>query len=337
MKYIKSYNNFLNETIKFTTSYNSIFKTPEELDTEYISDFNKHTEVVENGDSPHIQYQICKTEDNEYFMIKHGEQLFDVDDEIYYWNSDDGKNDYPNDFRNCLKALNSLIKKFLDKWQSYDFQKKLLDEHPERVGELTAIGYHKDLVKDPNYAWIFDQESNGFFGLKLYENQQYDYNLMFIDPSELNKYELFEDDIKNKSEFIEIGDAYNDEINVSYEIWKYEDGRYFITKNEDLIVNVKDEKEELSKIIYGDFDGEDTEGVVSVYQAELTLEILEFVDDFIKKIQSYNYQKKLLDEHPEKVRELKPFGYNKDLINDPKYQWIFDQETSGFFNIKNNK
>ena len=24
----------------------------------------------------------------------------------------------------------------------------------------------KDLINDPEYSWIFDQESNGFFGLK---------------------------------------------------------------------------------------------------------------------------------------------------------------------------
>ena len=50
--------------------------------------------------------------------------------------------------------------------ETYEFQKSYLDKYPENVVELKKFGYHKDLVNDPEYAWLFDQESNGFFGLK---------------------------------------------------------------------------------------------------------------------------------------------------------------------------
>ena len=51
-------------------------------------------------------------------------------------------------------------------FRTYNCQKAFLDKYPERVGELKEFGYNIELLNDPEYAWLFDQETNGFFGLK---------------------------------------------------------------------------------------------------------------------------------------------------------------------------
>ena len=62
---------------------------------------------------------------------------------------------------------------------------------------------------------------------------------------------------------------------------------------------------------------------------------IKYDDNQIKYFKSYECQKSFLDKFPERVQELKEFGYNTEILNDPEYQWIFDQESNGFFGLKN--
>ena len=131
MNYIRTYENFKEKSVEDYLKENNIKNDVTELDCSS----NQLTSLKGIENLNNLTYLWCKYNPLKYPFWKEDCEIEYDDNQIKYF-------------------------------KSYTCQKKFLDLYPERVQYLKEFGFHKDLVNDPEYAWLFDQESNGFFGLK---------------------------------------------------------------------------------------------------------------------------------------------------------------------------